>query len=385
MKLPPAWKIRRGLYRIREQITQAQLSRLYEPQRKLFHDLILPWRLGIRHGHLAYGNKLAIVVLFQPRGLARSTYLTFDYLITQGYTPIAVSNTPLSDTDNAAIAARSALVMERPNVGYDFGAYRDALRVLAERGVAAHRVVLLNDSTWFPLREGCDALVRMERLGADFAGHIFKTEILGKPEHDHVESHLMMFSDIAQASDAYRAFWNGYVMSDTRALTIARGEKRITQVMRSAGLKVRTLLNREQFLQILERLDDKALHTALLETVHHRDDAAALCAKLFCAAQDGFSWRYEFIDWVNHELQNSRQHLLSVTYVAPAMRHASLSFVKKDKDRRHHLARIRVLELEAAGAIAPLHEDVRAEISSAIAGWSPPRDWRALPKQQIST
>ncbi|MGY6635323.1 MAG: rhamnan synthesis F family protein [Alkalilacustris sp.] len=379
MKLPPAWKIRREMYRIREQVTQALLGNLYDPPRKLVHDLTLPWRLAIRGGHRAYSDKLALVVLFQPRGLARSTFLTFDHLISQGYTPVAVSNAALNDADVSAISARSALIVERPNAGYDFGAYRDGLRVLAERGVTAQKLVLLNDSTWFPLRESDDTLSRMEGLGADFSGHIFKTESAGHPEHDHVESHLMMFSDIAQASDAYRAFWAGYVMSDRRALTIARGEKRLTRTMRAAGLKIRTLLSREQFVQTLEGLDDGALHTALSETVNHREDAAAFCTDLLRAAKDGAPWRQSFVSWVDRELQSSRQHLLSVAFVAPAMRHGGLGFVKKDKDRRHHLARMRVQELETAGAIAPLHPDVRAEIRAATAGWTPPRDWRSSP------
>lgn len=370
MKLPPAWKVRRELHRIREQIAQAFLGRLYDPPRKLFYDMIFPRQFAIRPGQLAYGEKLAVVVLFQPSGLARSTFLTFDHLISQGYTPVAVSNAPLGDTDARAIAPRAALIVERPNAGYDFGAYRDGLRVLASRGVQSHRLVLLNDSTWFPLRDTDDTLARMEGLGADFAGHIFKTESAQKRGLDHVESHLLMFSERAQRSEAYRAFWADYVMSDARVWTIARGEKGLTQRMLGAGLKVRALLDRERLVQILERLDDPGLLTALAETVHHREDAEAFCSDLMRAAQAGTPWRGAFLGWVDRELQSSLQHLLSVTFVASAMRHGGLGFVKKARDRRHHLARMRVLELEAAGAIAPLHGDVRAEITSAVEGWS---------------
>lgn len=351
----------------------------YDPPRRVLHDLTLPLRLKLRPGHLPFGDKLAVVVLFQPRGLARSTFFTLDHLVAQGYTPVVVSNAGIGPGDMDALARRVALTLMRPNAGYDFGAYRDGLRVLAERGVSARRLILMNDSTWFPLRDDDSTIARMEALGADFAGHIFKTESAEKRGLDHVESHLLMFSDIAQASDAFRNFWAGYVMSDTRTLTIARGEKRLTQTMLAAGLKVRTLLGREQLLEILGGLDDRALCQALEEVVHHREDAAAFCSDLRGAAMQGKAWRAAFLGWVDRELRSSRQHLLSVCFVAPAMRHGGLGFVKKAADRRHHLSRMRVLELEAAGAIAPLHADVRSEIHAAVAGWTPPQDWRSPP------
>jgi hypothetical protein len=365
MSLPPLWKVRRELGRAGDDLLRALRGALWEPPRQWLHDRRDAAR--VQPGDMTLTGSVAVLVLYQPRGLAASVRLTLDHLAAEGWSVLAVSNAPLGATDAALVTERAALLVERPNIGYDFGAYRAGLRALAGLGHQPERLILMNDSTWFPLREGDDSLRRMEALGADMAGQIFKTEE-GRGR-DHLESHLLMFSPAALAHPAFARFWAGYVMSDDRVTTIRRGEKGLSQSLMAAGLRVEGLIGRDSLLARLSGLDDDALRAVLGELVHHRDDARALCDGF---AAQGEGWRAGFLGWVEAALANSRQHLVATTFVAPAMRLCAMGFVKKTRDRRFHLARARVLELEAAGRIAPLHPSVRAEIAAAVAGWTPP-------------
>lgn len=379
MTLPPRWKVKRELWRVRDQVARGLVGTLYDRPRMVIHRRRFDRNIRIEHGMLADSRKTAVVVLYQPKGIARSTFFMLDHIVAQGYAPIVVSNASLSLAEYEAIRRRSVTILNRPNAGYDFGAYRDAIAFLQREGAAPDRLVLMNDSTWFPLREEDDSLARMEASGADLTGHVFKTESAEKKGRDHVESHLLMLSPGFLGSSEFASFWDRYVMSDTRELTVLRGEKAFSQLAMTSLRRVEALLSREKLLEALGGLDDASLLGALKDTVHHRAQDEAHCASLIEAAEAGRPWRDGFLRWVDQELRSSRQHLASSTFVAPAMKLGLLSFVKKSDDRRHHLARQKVLAMARSGAIPALHPDVSAEIAAAVADWTPPFDWRAPP------
>ncbi|WP_157084251.1 rhamnan synthesis F family protein [Sediminimonas qiaohouensis] len=367
INLPPLWKIRREVRRIGSVPARGLRGALIEQPRQWVYDHRVEQLHRLHTGHGTLTERVAVLVLFQPNGVAPSVQLTLDHLAAEDWSVLVVSNAPLGKTDAAMLMERSALVLERPNVGYDFGGYRAGFRLLASIGHRPTRLILMNDSTWFPLREADDTLRRMEGLGAAMAGHIFKTEE-GRG-CDHLESHLLMFSPEALGHSALARFWRGYVMSDDRVATIWRGEKGLTQEMLRAGLEVEGLIDHDIFLARLRELDDVALLRVLKELTHHRTDAASQCAALAEAAVQGENWRADFLNWVDGVLANSRQHLVSATFVAPAMRLCGMGFLKKTRDRRFHLARAKILEMEDAGRIEPLHPAVRAEIAAAVDGW----------------
>lgn len=338
----------------------------YDPARKILHDRSFAKRVAVCDGRLPPTGNIAILAIFQPAGVAASTLFALEHLAASGHTPIVVSNAPVDRSDSAALRDRSTLLAIRPDTGRDFGAYRDGIRLMTRLGLKAGRLVLMNDSTWFPLREGDDSIDRMAAMDCDMSGHVFKTESATSRARDHVESHFLMFGPGALNSPAFQFFWRRYLMSDTRELTIRRGELGITQAMLAAGHAVSALLGRASFLQILEDLDDRQLLGVLRDVVHHREDARLLCAELERRATAGGAWREAFRDWVDTSLLSSRQHLLSATFIAPAIRLGGLGFVKKATDPRFHFAREKVLQMEAEGRIPPLHSDVRSEMSDLV-------------------
>lgn len=369
MALPPRWKIRRELVRVRDQVWRGVTSTLYDPPRQFLYDRIAPRLVRVERGELSLTERVAVFVLYQPRGLLRSTHCTLEHLDANGWSIVVVTNAPLSGSDLANLRSRSSVIIERPNVGYDFGAYREGIRYLTRNGHRLDRLTLMNDSTWFPLRDDDDTLARMEASTADVVGQVFKTESTERRGHDHLESHLLMFGPEALQNPAFGDFWANYVMSDSRVTTIRNGEKGLSQELANAGLRLEGLLSREKFLMQLECLEDDELADVARNIVHHRRDADEYCASILRSMDDDISWRRSLIDWISNVLSNSRQHLISTTFVAPAMRYGGMGFVKKAKDIRFHLARQKVLEMEKMSMIAPLNDVVRAEIEEAIAAW----------------
>lgn len=379
MSLPPLWKVRRELWRVKEQVQGSIQRRLADPLRRAMYERNLQKTLQETPGRLPLTPRVAVFVLFQSKGIPGSIFFTLDHLAREGWSVLIVSNAQLTDTDRARLAEKSAHLIERPNIGYDFGAYREGWRWLANRGQPLDRLILMNDSTWFPLRVEDDSLRRMEALDVDLAGHIFKTELAEDNKHDHIESHLLMMSRKALAHPTIRAFWNHYLMTDSKALTIQHGEKGITHAARRAGLKVQGLLSRERLVSLMAAQSDEALLDTLRNLSMHNDTGDRQLAAWLAAAADGKPWREIFFAWVEHELLNSRQHLLSATFIDPAVSLGGMGFLKKSGDKRFHLARLTLMNSISARRIAPLDQSMTSEIEACIRSWLPPHDWRGRP------
>lgn len=379
MKLPPAWKVRRELRRLKEQASDLLFPRFIDRLRQVWYDLVLSRNVSEVAGQLPLTDRVAVFVVFQPRGIALSTLLTLEHLADEGWSVLIVSNHALSDADRTRLAAQCGHIVERPNSGYDFGAYREGWRWLARHNHALDRLILMNDSTWFPLRRNDDSLQRMEALDVDLAGHIYKTEAEKDSSLDHVESHLLMLGPRALRHPAIIDFWAKYVMSSDRRRTIDFGEKGIAQAAMTAGLSVQGLLGREKMTDLLGKLSDADLADALRALALHDPSTRPLRDAWLEAAKMGKPWRNEFLAWVMKELSNSRQHLLSVTFIDPAVSYGGMGFLKKSAERRFQLARMALMRGIEAGRIAPIDPVVAMEVQAAIQTWKPPFDWRSKP------
>jgi len=300
--------------------------------------------------------------IYQPGGIPASVAHCLRHLRASGYTPRLIVNGRTPECDLVDLLPLVDQALLRPNVGYDFGGWRDSLRLMWTAGERPRRLLLLNDSTWFPLFENDDSLSRMEALGADLAGQVFKTEYADRPRHDHVEAHCMMMSERLIASPAFRAFWEDYVMSDSRASTVEHGEKGLTQAVQRAGLTVDGLITKDRFVAAMNQLDNTAFREMLGYITHHRADARAEVDAALAHAD----WRAATLGWIEHVLANSRQHLISATFFEPAMHLCGLSFMKKADDPRYRLARAQLLTAEDTHRLPPIAPCIRAEIAARV-------------------
>lgn len=370
MTLPPYWKVKREVTRIRNQMSRVAAD-FYEPPLRILHKRWLETKARPLTGKLPVGPKVAILVVYQPKGIARSLFLTADHLIQQGYSPFILCNMPLMDDDRTALLARAALLLERPNFGYDFGAYQDGIRLLEKLGCKPDRLILMNDSTWFPLRANDTSIARMEASGDAFTGQVEKIEpdLRHRKRIDHIESHLLMFTKTAIEGRDFREFWKNYSASSNRENTIKRGEKRLSAAMFNAGFRSEGLLSRKKFLSGLTTLSYDDLCTVISETCDVRGDVTNKITQLIQQAQNTPEWRNEVMRGLE-ELVFTHNFLLSTAFVFASMKFLDLGFVKKGKEEIVHLTQQKVLGLAADGKIAQLDPSVLLEIEQAVAQWT---------------
>ncbi|MFN4129330.1 MAG: rhamnan synthesis F family protein [Paracoccaceae bacterium] len=373
MKLPPAWKVKRELWRVKEQVQRNLESLFVERMRQFFYDRAVTRLVRETPGMLPITSRVAVFVIFQPHGLAPSILFTLEHLAKENWSVLVVSNAPLALADRDRLVPACSYLLERPNIGYDFGAYREGWRWLDRRKMGSERRILMNDSTWFPLRSDDDTLRRMEAGAADLAGHVFKTEVSSDPRHDHVESHLLMFSRQAITSPEIMNFWSSYRMSNSKAMTIWRGEKGITATALSAGLKVKGQLDREQIISLLSIMSDADLLGVAEDLVLHNQAGRIFREEILKRSQNDLLWRDDFILWVDGELANSRQHLVSAAFIVAAMVFGRMGFIKKSSEMRFNLARIAVMKAAEEGKVPPLDPCIADEIAAAIASWREPK------------
>ena len=368
MKIPPYWKVKREVRRIRDQLSRVAAD-FYEQPMRILHKRWLITKAQPLAGKLPLGSKVAILVVFQPKGVARSLFLTCDHLIDQGYSPFILCNMPLSEDDRTALLARAALLLERPNFGYDFGAYQDGIRLLHKMGCKPDRLILMNDSTWFPLRVNDTSIARMESSGDAFTGHAFRNEPNIGRGRDHMEAHLIMFDNNALESAAFGAFWDKYPASSNRITTIDRGEKGITVAMFDAGFVSEGLASRHLFLERLETASSQTLYEILASASFLPNKLHNRTLELLATASNSVESQRQVRDHMI-DLLHLFAPVLSTTLIYGAMKELGLGFVKKSQEENFHLTRKKVLELEATGEIEALDLDVRAEMSASVANWT---------------
>jgi len=215
-------------------------------------------------------GKLAIFLLYQPDGLAPSTNQTIKHLAAKGYAVVAVSNAAICQDAREELRASLALLVERPNYGHDFGGYRDGLRVVLDRGMVPARLLLLNDSIWFPLSAHETLLTEMEDATDGLTGPVYERKT-GRRHAGHFESYMMMIGREGLTSPAFLRFWQSYRLSSTRRKVLARGEKGFSRALLDAGVPSKVLASRQAFAAAIEKASSEFLVNAIRYAEHDSD------------------------------------------------------------------------------------------------------------------
>lgn len=211
----PLWKLNRELRRIGKQILGAPYlvfdiyERLMEPFWRYQHRKEFNARVSVDDGQIEETQRVVIFLIYQPNGVAQSTISLCENMIALGFSPFIVSNAPLSPTDRDRIDAVAWKVMERPNFGYDFGGYQDALFVLRDLKDTLEYLIIMNDSVWLEFTP--DLWERLVAEDADVVGLIQEDKIhksqleIPRVEHRNLQSYFFVFRQNLWHSDV---FWS---------------------------------------------------------------------------------------------------------------------------------------------------------------------------------
>ena len=166
----------------------------------------------------------AVVALYPRGGLSRSVRHLIAGLVRNRVNVVLVSNGALAPADRTLLSGQVATLIERENLGRDFGAYQAGIRHLEAEGKLARcrKLFLINDSAFYA--------APVDRLIADLLGHaapyIGLFEIF--EHHYHVSSFFLCFSQAVAGHPAFLRFWARYRPYSTRHHVIFAGEGRLT-------------------------------------------------------------------------------------------------------------------------------------------------------------
>lgn len=370
----PAWKLRRELLRLTNHIVGlpatlvALPGRLREPARRAAYARDFDTVTQLDTGAVPFGKKPAIYLIYQPNGIAKSSLAALDWLTAHGYSPIVVSNAPLQEQDMPEILRRSSLLLRRPNFGYDFGGYKDGIKLINRRGVTPERVIIMNDSVWLPMAP--DLMERLEqRDDADILGLLEDEKIKhdndgGRPSGlKHVESYFYMISAKAWQSEAFQTFWRDYLMTDSKPDTIKNGEIGFSRTMVRAGLTTGALTSREVFLKQLADHDNAFLAMSLSYASYGDTDLRHEGDLLQTLPLDSTGWREKVLDHMRRCVNRKR---FNTAFCYASGQIFGTLFLKKNNELVFsEMRRSYVLAVNNCDIPKPPH-DIMVEINDAI-------------------
>jgi hypothetical protein len=247
--MPPWWKIRRELTR-----PFKQLINLPENLATLFFGSIYFDKFKAVEefeGIAKKSKKAAVFVIFPRTGkVLTSHHRSLRFLNDNGYDITLVSN---SQIDSISIEETLPLVRKlfiRPNFGYDFGGYRQGvLDLLESSDDTLERLLLINDSCWFPTLHNSNWLFTAESEDRDLVGLTSNYGISRKwgltrnseweYTHTHKNFHycsfVLLFSKRVVYSKPFFEFWKKFPLTNKKSRVVRRGEIGLTKLLLRNG------------------------------------------------------------------------------------------------------------------------------------------------------
>ncbi len=244
------WKIKREARRLVRQLKSAPHA---------FHDLFLSTLLYDRkkndfitviRNDSSSPKKIAIYLVFPQNGLQASHKRSLEYISTCGYAPYVVSNLSFNDDDLAYLDRAAWRTMTRPNVGYDFGGYRDALLELEKELPSLDRLVLINDSCWFPTPHAGNWFKEAEDLNLDYVGaassfgikrvepeefQTIKWRIDPNLRNFHYTSFALSIGPKLLSDPGFVRYWKQFPLTEVKNKVVRRGEIGLTKFVVKNG------------------------------------------------------------------------------------------------------------------------------------------------------
>ena len=203
-------------------------------------------------GEIALGPKLALFMHFDRRGLVRAQLLHYmRELRDNGRDVVFVSNSrKLKPETLAALQEVCAAVIVRKNIGYDFGAWRDAMDYFNLPRAETEEIICANDSVFGPLLPLGDVLRRLDYAKADVWGLTESWQL-----RYHLQSYFLAFGPKALRSEAFRKFWKSVRPVPVKSYIIKAYEIGVTGAMMKGGLRCAALWPYEALVRLASRAE----------------------------------------------------------------------------------------------------------------------------------
>jgi hypothetical protein len=222
---------------------------------------------------ITLGPQVVLFMHFDGRGLVRPQVL--DYMRefkANGRDVVFVTNSrKMKPQALEALKEISTGIIVRKNIGYDFGAWRDAVDFLELPRAETQEVILANDSVFGPLVPLGDVLRRLNYKKADIWGLTESWQV-----RYHLQSFFLAFGPTALRAPAWRKFWDSVRPVPAKDYIVREYEIGITQAMMKGDLNCAALWDYEGLVNRVARED----LTSLFAEGDTADTAAADPMKL---------------------------------------------------------------------------------------------------------
>ncbi|MCA1494564.1 hypothetical protein I6F11_27130 [Ensifer sp. NBAIM29] len=224
-------------------------------------------RLGSAENTITEGSNpvaadMAILLVYQPRGLLESLFLQLEHLLSKGLGVVIVSNRRLSTHDRCRLSEYCHLIIERKNIGYDFGGYREGILALHKRSIRPKNLFVMNDSIWFPIRKDCDLIDRCRESRSDIVGVFYNNKSKLRKNH-HLQSYFYRFAGKILADSRFWGFWRKMPMYNDKRNVIRNLEIKSTEILKSMGFSISALYTPEDILSAFENIEDRNIVSVL--------------------------------------------------------------------------------------------------------------------------
>lgn len=385
----PKWKLRREVLRIWYKIVDLPSvilslpDRLAHKRRLAAHDRNFDTIVQTQEGSVARQAKVVVFLIYQPKGVPPSVFLTLDYLIRNGYAPLIVMNSPILPADAERLRSTSWLLVTRPNFGYDFGGYRDGLRILRQNDPVPERLIIMNDSVWFPMQGDPipELEARLDENGLDALGLNQDQKVRyhedGTHHYElrHLESYFYLFSKACIESAAFAAFWDNYRMSSNKPYTIKHGEMGFSKHMMRHGARFEGVLQRSKFVEEIGNCSADFLKIALEYAAYADDNYRRERDELLERFSDDEAWRN---DAIAHIRKNALRRPFNTSFCYAADQLFGTMYLKKNSQTYFHDMRQNFLRGVENGMITAPAPEILSEISQLVASHDPATAERTL-------
>ena len=308
----------------------------------LWHRLYGRRKIRTMPGYRKPGSKVAIYLIYPKWTVQPSHIGSMAYLAEKGFSVIVVSNLALSPNDIDLLRPHSTSIIERPNIGYDFGGYQDGVRSIRSCRDALDQLILVNDSTWFPLAGSRDWIEDVSALGVDFAGAASNLGLApltpeefrsfewsyetGRPQF-HYCSYALSFGNKILRDGAFWSFWDRFQITNDKIQTVRRGEVGLSQLLIGRGHSHGCTLAMDDLGSYVASLSDERLGQLVRALIIPQERELSVAKAAFLAHEPASAeWRGDAVRFILNAIART-----GISYALPELtvRELGFPFLKK--------------------------------------------------------
>ncbi len=350
------WKLERELCRVAMQAAQVHWY-IFGWAMKWHYDRTKNRKIKLTAGTLPIQRDVSVVLIYQPTGILPSLIKSLQHLRDNGFAPVVVSNAPLKANDLEILRQHSFLVMQRPNFGYDFGGYRDAILHLLESGLRPDNLLVMNDSIWFPLTSESEIASQIRAQRSDMYG-IVLAERPAEPHRTHLQSYMFSFKKRLVEHEDFERFWRDLPVSSNKHVVIRRCEMRMTHAFKKNGHTIGHLHTFNDVKVALKSLDSAELRRIIAYQIQVDTSNSGPLRPFLDEDCIGSTWRSSVESFIDKDALG-KYFLIAHPIVLKGK--LGLQILKKDKQPMYQLQR---RELFACGLSDSLCPEIRKEMET---------------------